>query len=85
MSKNDFSLNTTTSPLLLSHDKKIRDNNVINKHKWWSLDIKDKHSGFVNSEKNIAQLQSVNKHANDSDAGTVFNIPNNFVCKYFCF
>lgn len=74
LNKNDLSLNSTTSPLLQSRDKKIRDDNVINRHKWWNLDIKDKHTGYVNSQKNIAQLRSVNKHANDSDSGsTAFN------------
>lgn len=73
LNKNDFSLITTTSPLSLSNDKKIRNNNIINKHKWSSLNFRNKHSNYVNSKQNIIKLQSVNKHANDSDAGKTIN------------
>lgn len=69
LNKKDFPLGSTISPLVLSHDKEIRNDNVINRHKWWSFDIKNKHSGYNNSEKNIAKLQAVNKHANETDTG----------------
>lgn len=58
--------NTTVSPLVLSRDKPITYNHAANRHKWWS---KDKHSNYVNSEKNIAKLQPVNKYSNESDTG----------------
>lgn len=67
LNKNEHSVSATTSPLVLSRDKQqIKENRIINKHKWWSL---DKHSNYVNSERNIAKLQPVNRHANESDAG----------------
>lgn len=69
LNRNELSVGTTTSPLVLSRDKPIKENRIINKHKWWSLDSKDKHSNYVNSERNIAKLQPINRHANQSDAG----------------
>lgn len=71
LNKRDAPLNSSPAPYVLSQQTQIRGNNVINKHKWWNFDINDKHSGYTNSEKNIAKLQSVNRHANDSDAGKV--------------
>lgn len=72
LNKSNGLLNTTVSPLVLSRDKEIKDNNVLNRQKWWNFNIKNKHSDYVNSQKNIALLQSVNKYANESDAGNLF-------------